>query len=114
LDALIVYIIIRSSSAPHKVLEINRGGGSNFNIVIDVPEAEVQSSPAGYVSTEMKSILSSDFIVPVDITSVEPNQHVIAETTDIVSALITAGDVVGLYILEVPTGAPTDLTVTIH
>jgi hypothetical protein len=104
----------RNSSAPHKVLEINRGGGSNFNIVIDVPEASVQSSPAGYVSTEMKSILSSDFIVPVDITSVEPNQHVIAETTDIVSALITAGDVVGLYILEVPTGAPTDLTVTIH
>lgn len=62
----------------------------------------------------MRSILNNVFTIPVDVTSLEPNQNITAVTTDIVTGVIPAGTSIGIYIIDVPTGAPIDLTVTLH
>lgn len=43
----------------YDVVQVNRGGGSNYNIVIYAPSLTAQASPAGRVLTESKSVLNS-------------------------------------------------------
>jgi hypothetical protein len=100
--------------AQFPVLEVNRGGGSNFNIVIDVPTATNQLSPAGFVSLEAKSIFTSVPTISVDLTSLEANQMLKNTFTNIVSGLIPAATPLALYVLEVPLGIAEDFSVTIH
>ncbi len=99
---------------PLQVLEVNRGGGSNYNVVLDVPSGLTQASPAGYVMIESKSIFTSTPSMDVDTTSLEPNQFLIQTFTNIVPGLIPAQTPLGLYILNVPTGQAEDLTITLH
>lgn len=104
----------RPNQQAFQVLEVNRGGGSNFNIVIDVPLAASQPSPAGYVMIESKSIFTSIPSVAVDTTSLEQNQFIVASFTNIVPGLIPANTALGLYLIDVPLGGCEDLTVTLH
>lgn len=98
--------------APFKVLQVNRGGGANYNVVIDNPlAAGSQLSPAGYVQTEMKSIFSSAPTLAADLTSIEPNNNIVGSSTSFVVSTITAGTPVMLYIPTVPSGDPQDLSV---
>lgn len=96
------------------VLQVNRGGGANYNIVIDVPSGTSQASPAGYVALEAKSIFTSTPSIAVDTTSLEPNQMLKQTFTNIVAGLIPAETPLGLYILEIPTGRSESFSVTIH
>lgn len=96
------------------VLEINRGGGANFNVVINAPLATNQLSPAGYIALEAKSIFTSTPSIAVDVTSLEPNQMLSNTFTNIVPGLIPAATPLGLYILEIPLGSAEDFSVTIH
>lgn len=101
--------------APYQVLQVNRGGGSNFNIVIDVPIGLSQASPAGYVMTEMKSVFTgSPPSIPVDKAGILTNDWLTFSTTALVAGTIPANTPIGLYLLSVPIGAPSDLSVTMH
>lgn len=99
--------------APFRVLEVNRGGGANYNVVIDNPSATAQTNPAGYVQVEMKSIFSSAPSLAADLTALEPNQNIIGSSSSFVSATIPAGTPIMLYLTSVPSGDPRDLTVTL-
>lgn len=97
-----------------RVLQVNRGGGANFNIVINAPLAASQANPAGYVILEAKSIFTSTPSIAVDTTSLEPNQMLRQTFTNIVAGLIPAETPLGLYILEIPVGISEGFSVTIH
>lgn len=99
--------------SPFRVLQVNRGGGSNYNVVIEC-DAPSQASPAGYVQVEMKSIFTTVPEIEIDVTSEEPNQFIVSTSTDLVDANIDAATALGLYLLEIPGGDPRDLTVTLH
>jgi hypothetical protein len=106
-----------SSIAPYSVLEINRGGGANYNVVINAPNtpssAPSQASPAGFVICEMKSIFSSAPSLAASLTSLEPNLNVVGSSTSFVTATIPANTPIMLYITSVMAGEPEDLTVTL-
>lgn len=97
-----------------QVLQVNRGGGSNYNIVVNVSGAPSQTNPAGYVMIESKSIFTSTPTMAVDVTSLEQNQFVTQTFTNIVAGIIPAQTPLALYILDVPYGTPEDLCVTLH
>jgi len=109
-DVLYNYV---QSIAPFQVLEVNRGGGANFNVVIDSPLAASQASPSGYVQIEMKSIFTSAPSLAADLTSIEPNQMVVGTSTAFVAAVIPAQTPIALYITSYPSGDPQDLTVNL-
>ena len=99
--------------APFRVLQVNRGGGANFNVVIENSLAASQASPAGYVQTEMKSIFTAAPSLAVDLTSLEPNQNIVGTSTSFVTATIPAQTPIMLYLTSVMSGDPRDLTVTL-
>ncbi len=99
--------------APYRVLAVNRGGGSNYNIVLDVPTGAEQPSPAGYVQTEMKSIFSVAQSIACDLSGNEPNQNLSGSTTNLNGVVIPANTPVMLYISSYMSGDPTDLSVSI-
>ena len=99
--------------SPFRVLQINRGGGAAFNVVIDAPLALNQVSPAGYVQTEMKSIFTANPTLASDVTGIEPNRNIVGTSTALIAAAIPAQTPIMLYLISVPTGDPRDLTVTL-
>jgi TRAP-type mannitol/chloroaromatic compound transport system substrate-binding protein len=94
-----------------EVLEVNRGGGANYNVVIENSIGTSQASPAGYVQTEMRSIFTILPEIAADVTSLEANQIINDSFTDFVAGSISADTVLGLYVLEMQGGDPQDLTV---
>jgi hypothetical protein len=103
----------KSTLAPFRVLQVNRGGGANYNVVIDNPTAPSQASPAGYVQVEMKSIFNTAPTLASDVTSLEANQNIVGTSTDFITATIAAQTPVMLYLTSIPSGDPRDLTVTL-
>jgi hypothetical protein len=100
--------------SPFQVLQVNRGGGSNFNVVIDYFGAPLQASPAGYVQTEMKSIFNAPPTLAIDVTGLQANDWVVGSSTNFISQTFTPNTSLGLYILQMPGGLPEDLKVTLH
>jgi hypothetical protein len=102
---------------PFKVLEVNRGGGSNYNVVIDNEAGGSQSSPAGYVAIEARSIFTADDgdkpQLSTDLTALSPNGLLMATFTgaDISASAIPAQTYMGLYILQIQEGTPQNLSV---
>lgn len=99
--------------APFRVLQVNRGGGANYNVVIDSPLGSSQASPAGYVQAEMRSIFTVAPSLANDLTSLEPNQNAAGSTTALVASTIAENTPLLLYITEYPGGDPRSLTVTL-
>lgn len=94
------------------VVQVNRGGGSNYNIVIDAGFANEQASPAGYVWTEMKSIFNTKPEISADLTSLEANAYISDAFSDFVSGVIPSDTPLGLFIESMTmTGSPRDLSV---
>lgn len=108
------YYLKNESVGPLPVLEINRGGGANYNVVIDMPSAPSQASPAGYVQTEMKSIFNTPPTLANDLTSLESNEWTSGSSTDFVAGTLAAGTFLGLYLLSIPTGDPQTFRVSLH
>jgi hypothetical protein len=100
--------------SPFQVLQVNRGGGANYNVVIDYYGAPSQASPAGYVQTEMKSIFNAPPTLAIDVTGLQANDWVVTSTTNFISQNLPANTSLGLYILQMPGGLPEDLKVTLH
>lgn len=94
----------------HDVLEVNRGGGANYNVVIDVPFGDSQASPCGRVTLESRSVFSTRPIYTVT----NANQNMVAVQNgvlDVTEATVAAGRMLALEILQIPTGGALNLTV---
>lgn len=99
--------------APFKVLQVNRGGGASYNVVIDNPSAPGQASPAGFVSVEMKSIFITKPELAAVVVGKNGKQNISGVNTDFVNAPIPASTPIMVYIEDVFTGNPQDLTILI-
>lgn len=89
------------------VLEVNRGGGANYNVVIENSSGLEQLNPAGKVLFESRSVFSTrPTISSTDDLSV--NSNGVLDTTE---KVIAAGRMLCLEILSIPTGSPENLTV---
>lgn len=100
--------------SPFQVLQVNRGGGANYNVVIDYYGAPSQANPAGYVQTEMRSIFNSPPTLAIDVTGLQANDWVVGSSTNFITQTFSPGTSLGLYILQMPGGLPEDLKVTLH
>lgn len=96
---------------PFKVLEINRGGGANYNIVIKVDGADSYDFPMGYIQTEQRSIFLARQEINPDLTAQTPNQAVAYQNTNFVNEPVEANTPTMLFIDDVHDGAPLDLSV---
>lgn len=99
--------------APFRVLQVNRGGGANYNVVIDHPTGASQASTAGYVQVEMRSIFTATPVLNVDVTSLEANQNIQGSTVLLSGDTIPAQTPLMLYITSHMAGDPRDLTVVL-
>lgn len=102
-----------ASRAPYRVLEVNRGGGANYNVVIDAPTGAAQVSPAGRVAIEMRSIFSAAPSQSADVTGLDANHFTVGTSTDLIASAIAAQTPLALYVTSWPSGDPRDLTITI-
>lgn len=104
---------------PFKVLEVNRGGGANYNIVISNEVGLAQLAPAGYIGIEGRSIFTAaDGSKPqlsADLVGLTPNGVLKATYTGsaIAAVAIPAQTYLGLYILQIQAGAAENLTVVL-
>lgn len=115
LGAVDGYYNASNTLAPWRVIQVNRGGGSNYNVVIDVasvaPAAAQQNSPAGFVAVEMKSIFTSLPSIAASLVGLVPNENLTQVSTDISADVIATQTPLMLYITAMHTGNPKDLTV---
>jgi hypothetical protein len=95
----------------YEVLQVNRGGGSNYNVVIEEELGDEQLSPAGWVCLEHKSILSAPLTIDADMVSLEENRMIFETATGFVAGTVPLNTQIGLYIENNMEGEPTDLTV---
>lgn len=112
-----------NASAGFDVLEVNRGGGANFNIVVMVTSfaataaQALQASPAGRVKLESRSI----FINKPTLTLAtnlfnSTNRHMQYDTKSLPGdfteeATVVAGDLIAVDLVSIPVGAPSDVVV---
>lgn len=108
---------MNNQTLPYKVKEVNRGGGANYNIVIKVPTGSAQSTPAGLVAFEARSIFTdpdgSKPQLSTDLVALSPQGLLKAEFSgaDISAVPVPANTYMGLYILQVQDGSPENLSV---
>lgn len=93
-----------------KVVEVNRGGGANYNIVVDAENAIEQAGAGGRVILEEKSIFSTrpSLALANDNTN-STNRHLQIATNGVFNAYATvaANTRIAMYLTQLPLGAPT-------
>lgn len=98
------------------VLEVNRGGGSNYNVVVDCDTAIEQVGPGGRIIYEGKSIFSTrpSLTLPTSITDATDRHGQIA-TNGVLNAEadVAANDRLTMDIISIPAGEPENLIVSI-
>lgn len=105
------YLTPLSSQLGHPVLEVNRGGGANYNVRIAVDgAAPAQNAPAGWVSVESRSIFSTTPKIAISPDAARTLGQTMAQvqTTEAVFApgfSLSEGEKLGFYILSAPIGA---------
>lgn len=106
------------------VVAVNQGGGSNYNVVVENTSGALQSSPAGRIVTESKSIFSTrpKIVFPTSGESSYNNTTLAVQTTagviDVTNGVVSSSEVtanvmLGLDIVSFPSGTPKNLTVQI-
>jgi len=111
---------IKISTLPYKVLQVNRGGGANFNIVIDLPAGGSQAGAAGFISIEGRSIFTAADGSKPQVSSAllgkSPNRILKAEFSGsaISTTPVPAQTYLGLYILQMQAGSPENLSVILN
>jgi len=102
------------------VVEVNRGGGSTFNVCVVNPSGVAQASPAGRIEIESKSILSSylTILYPDNATNNNSNNNKYLNYTStsslnanavISAADVTNGVVIALDLRTIPSGNISDV-----
>lgn len=94
----------------HQVVQINRGGGANFNAVVRLAgAAPTQTGQAGWISVESRSIFSTTpkiIVSPVASRSLGQGVAMTETVQGVVSSGSLAQDTrLALYILSAPAGA---------
>jgi hypothetical protein len=93
------------------VLDVNYGGGANYNVIIDGQDYPEQPTAAGFIHQEMKSIFIAP---PEEVISTIGNTEdrtIRIQSSNFVAANILTTETLYLYLLEIPEGTPRDLTV---
>lgn len=95
------------------VLEINRGGGANYNIVINNTAGVEQLNASGRVVTESKSIFTTrpKIVSSTQFLQTETVAAVFSSEAEITTADVAAKVVLGLDLVSIPAGYPENLTV---
>lgn len=103
------------------VVEVNRGGGANYNVVINNILSVAQASPAGRILIESKSILNSFLSLSFPTGSTENTNNnswlqAVSTSSLNANAVISLADVsngvlLALDILSIPSGAVADVVV---
>lgn len=101
------------------VLEVNRGGGANYNVVVNNVLSVAQASPAGRVQIESKSILNSFLQIDFPLSGTQNTknnrwlQNVVTTSLNanavISAADVTNGVVLALDLRGIPSGAIADV-----
>jgi hypothetical protein len=89
------------------VVQVNRGGGSNYNIVIDNPSGTAQSSPCGNVAIESRSVFSTRPTITVMSMMQNANNAVL----DASEKVVGAGLMLAAELLQVPAGTPQNINI---
>lgn len=102
----------------YDVVEINRGGGSNFNAVVDMPSGSEQASPCGRVNFESKSFFSvrpTLTLATVSKTATNRELQYTSTATFGANATVTANTIIAMEILDIPEGGnPSDVLVQLN
>ena len=98
-----------------KVIQVNRGGGANYNAVVKISgNVANQASAAGWVSVVSRSIFSVTPKIVVSPLAARTLGQQDAQTQTVAavfsSPVLTAGSRLGAYVVSVPNGA-TNLSV---
>lgn len=97
----------------YEVLEVNRGGGSNYNAVIYEAAGSVQSSPAGMLMIESKSIFNNTPTIAADPVAAREKKLMTTSSTDFVGGQIPADTWLALWIIQLQSSPCENLTVTL-
>lgn len=103
----------------YDVLEVNRGGGANFNVVVNMPTGLEQASPCGRVNFESKSLFSVRPVLTVATKTTNATERELQFTESATfhgtNATVAANKILAMEILEVPEGGnPSDITVQVN
>jgi hypothetical protein len=94
-----------------KVLDVNYGGGANYNVVIDGQDFPEQETPSGFVHQEMKSIFLAPPEETISTIGNTADRTIRLQSSNFVAANVLPSETLYLYLLEIPEGTPRDLTV---
>jgi hypothetical protein len=101
------YSTIASSALGHPVIEINRGGGASYNLVIKVDgAAPAQESPAGWVALESRSIFSTTPKITIESARTRAATDALTQMIPAVfsDGTLASGTRLAFYVLSVPSG----------
>lgn len=100
------------------VVEVNRGGGSNYNAVVVIHSIRTQAGAAGRVTWEGKSIFSTRPSIVIDPQSLNFDDTAGRESSneilDATQKIIPNGTILMLDILSIPNGKPRGLLVQLR
>jgi hypothetical protein len=89
-----------------EVLQVNRGGGANYNIVVEAQLGAAQASPVGRVALESRSVFSTR----PSITTTYEMQSATNGVLDATEKTIAAGRFLAIEVLQIPNGSPQNVT----
>lgn len=93
----------------YDVLQVNRGGGANYNIVVDIPKGIAQELESGQIEFESRSIFSVRPTITV-LDKIASSSNGTLHTTE---KLVESGRILMPELLQVPLGNPENLTVSV-
>jgi len=99
---------------PYSVIEVNRGGGANFNVVIKEIDGVPHLSPAGFVIMSAKSIFTTELVLAADATALEGDMWVGDEYTNFVGGNILDGELLGFYFKDMQFGNPENFSAILY
>lgn len=101
------------SNLGNVVLEVNRGGGSNYNAVIYMDLAPEQLSPAGMLTIESKSIFNTAPSIAADPVAAREKRLMTANSTDFVVGSIAENTWLAMWIMSVHGGPSESVTLSL-
>lgn len=104
------------SDGDWSVLEVNRGGGSNYNAVVELPSTSVeQVGAAGRVVFESKSVFDTlpSFVIPPKSSGFVGTHGLVTSNAVLNSSrkIIPSGTLLMADIISIPDGSPKNLTI---
>jgi hypothetical protein len=102
----------------YQVSEVNRGGGSNYNAVVEVHSVLEQPGAAGRVALEGKSIFDTKpKVSPALLSTTFSDTHNLTSSNAVLNAtkkIVPAGTILALDILSIPAGKPKNISVQLR